>query len=77
MQDIQNIPNPDTEPNDADDDFGSHARIDQDLDNDDVEQVEDADDIPGERNVDNGMEQVPVKDSERTSMEDVPEVGHH
>ncbi len=42
MQDVQNIPNPDVEPNDADEEFGSHSQVEQDLDNDDIEQVDDA-----------------------------------
>ncbi|CAN5281235.1 hypothetical protein BH20ACI1_BH20ACI1_17190 [soil metagenome] len=37
MQDVQNIPLPDTNPTTRDDDFGSHSAIDIDLDNEDIE----------------------------------------
>ena len=77
MQDIQNIPNPDVEPNDADEDFGSHAQIEQDLDNDDIEQVDDDSDIPQTRDADNGIEQIPGERNDRTSTEQTPDVGHH
>ncbi len=77
MQDVQNIPNPDVEPNDADEEFGSHSQVEQDLDNDDIEQVDDADDIPQERDVDNGIEQIPNDKNDRTSTEQIPDVGHH
>ncbi|MDQ3087434.1 MAG: hypothetical protein M3Q78_02420 [Acidobacteriota bacterium] len=36
MQDIQNIPPPDVNPTERDEDFGSHSDIDQDLDNDEA-----------------------------------------
>lgn len=36
MQDIQNIPPPDVNPTERDDDFSSHSDIEQDLDNDEA-----------------------------------------
>lgn len=35
MQDVQNIPPPDVNPSERDDDFGNHSDIKQDLDNED------------------------------------------
>lgn len=58
MQDVQNIPNPDVEPNDTNDDFGSHSAIEQELDNDDIEQVDDEEGILKERDADTGIEQI-------------------
>lgn len=34
MQDVQNIPPPDVNPTEREDDFGNHSDIKQDLDND-------------------------------------------
>ena len=36
MQDVQNIPPPDANPTERDDDFGNHSDIEQDLDNDET-----------------------------------------
>jgi hypothetical protein len=39
MQDVQNIPPPDVNPTERDDDFGSHSDIEQDLDYEDDETI--------------------------------------
>lgn len=75
MQDIQNIPNPDVEPNDADDEFGSHSAIEQNLDNDDIEQVDDAEDIAKKRDADPGIEQIPTGEEREPGIEQAPDVG--
>lgn len=37
MQDVQNIPNPDVNSTETEEDFGSHSDIEQDLEGDDLE----------------------------------------
>jgi hypothetical protein len=37
MQDVQNIPNPDVNSTETNDDFGSHSDVEQDLDQTDIE----------------------------------------
>ncbi|MBA3634217.1 MAG: hypothetical protein H0W58_15615 [Acidobacteria bacterium] len=46
MQDVQNIPPPDTNSTERDDDFGSHSAVEQDLDNDDIEQPDEEIPVP-------------------------------
>ncbi len=46
MQDVQNIPPPDTNPTRRDDDFGSHSAIDIDLDNEDIEKPDEPIPVP-------------------------------
>ncbi len=58
MQDIQNIPNPDVNSNEANEDFGSHSDIEQNLDNE-SDDIESPDDDLEERDVKKGIEQVP------------------
>lgn len=57
MQDVQNIPNPDVNSNEANEDFGSHSSVEQDLENEDIEQIDDSD--THEREVEPGVEQKP------------------
>ena len=37
MQDVQNIPNPDVNSTETNDDFGSHSAVEQELDQTDIE----------------------------------------
>jgi hypothetical protein len=46
MQDVQNIPPPDVNSTERDDDFGSHSTIEQDLDNEDIEQPNETIPVP-------------------------------
>lgn len=46
MQDVQNIPPPDTNPTTRDDDFGNHSAIDIDLDNEEVEKPNESIPVP-------------------------------
>ncbi|MBA2493505.1 MAG: hypothetical protein H0V31_02270 [Acidobacteria bacterium] len=46
MQDVQNIPPPDVNSTERDDDFGSHSAIEQDLDNEDIEQPNETIPVP-------------------------------
>ena len=46
MQDVQNIPPPDTTPTTSDDDFGSHSAVDIDLDNEEVEKPNESIPLP-------------------------------
>lgn len=71
MQDVQNIPVPDSDSNEPNEGFGSHSEIREDVDNEDVEQVEDADDIANKSDVPTGFEQVPRDESERSDMEQI------
>ncbi len=43
MQDVQNIPNPDVNSPEQDDDFGSHSEVDR---NNDIEQPDDTIPVP-------------------------------
>lgn len=76
MQDVQNIPAPDTDTSETNDDFGSHGDIEQDLDNEDVTPNYDAEDIPKERDAETGVEQVP-DDGNAAGIESPPNVNHH
>ncbi|MEO8072354.1 MAG: hypothetical protein ABI686_03815 [Acidobacteriota bacterium] len=46
MQDVQNIPPPDTSSTTRDDDFGSHSAIHIDLDNEEVEKTNESIPLP-------------------------------
>ncbi len=69
MQDVQNIPVPDSDSNEPNEGLGSHSAVREDVDNEHVEQVEDAEDIPSEQNPPTGFEQVPRGGSDRTDIE--------
>ena len=73
MQDVNNIPPPSDDTSEANDDFGSHSDVEQDLDNKDIEQVEDAEDIPQEINPQAGVsDQYPDTGSGRNEGEQDP-----
>lgn len=76
MPDVQNIPAPDSGTSENNDDFGSHGAIEQDLDNEDVESIYDAEDIPKERDPETGIEQLP-EDDNTTGVEQPPNVAPH
>lgn len=65
MQSIQNIPTPDVEPNDVDEDFGSHSQVEQDLDNDENENIENPKDEGVENPQDINRERKPTSDTEQ------------
>lgn len=59
MQGVQNIPAPDTISTNRDDDFGSHSRIDQNLNNDDIEQANEEIPVPPDQNIGAPVEEPP------------------
>lgn len=65
MQDVQNIPPPDTTPTTRDDDFGSHSAIDIDLDNEEVEKPNESIPLPPDK-----QPAAPIK--EPPNMDKVP-----
>ena len=64
MQDVQNIPNPDVNSTERDDDFGSHSDVPSDLPNTDVEQPKDRMPVPPDRQQDAPIEEPPAEDGE-------------
>jgi hypothetical protein len=75
MQDVQNIPNPDVNSTETNDDFGSHSDVEQELDQTDVENPD-----SGERknnDIERENETIPVPpDTEGSSapIEEPPDV---
>ena len=59
MQDVQNIPNPDVDSAESNDDFGSHGAIDQDLDNEDIENPSDKIPVPPDQETGAPVEEPP------------------
>lgn len=74
MQDVQNIPAPDDDTSETNDDFGSHSRVDQDLDNEDIEQPSDAEDIVQEDDPQTGIEQYPDTSGGRGDENQNPDI---
>jgi len=60
MQDVQNIPNPDVNSTQTDDDFGSHS----DYPNTDVEQPKEDIPVPNDRERNAPVEEPPAEDGE-------------
>jgi hypothetical protein len=75
MQDVQNIPNPDVNSTETDEDFGSHSGIEQVPDSDDIENPE-----AGERigsDVEREDETIPVSpdtEPQQAPIEEPPDV---
>lgn len=65
MQDVQNIPPPDVNSTDRDDDFGSHSAVEIDLDNEDIEKPNESIPVPPDQ-----QPAVPVE--EPPNMDKVP-----
>lgn len=61
MQDVQNIPNPDVNSTERDDDFGSHSTVHEDAD---IEQPTDIKPNPADREDDAPVEEPPAEDGE-------------
>ena len=59
MQDVQNIPNPDINSNERDEDFGNHSAVDQDLDNEDVEKPTNEFPVPPDQDIGAPVEEPP------------------
>lgn len=65
MQDVQNIPNPDVNSTERDEDFGSHSAIEQDLDQTDIENPNSG----GSRgDVEGGTENIPVPPDQQPAV---------
>ena len=57
MQDVQNIPPPDVNPNERNDDFDSHSEIEPNHDNEDIEKPDEVIPVPPDQ-----QPVVPIKD---------------
>ncbi|HEY0429783.1 MAG TPA: hypothetical protein VGC76_18515 [Pyrinomonadaceae bacterium] len=57
MQDVQNIPNPDVNSTETNDDFGSHSDVEQELDQTDVENPNNDE---GRSDIENPNNSIPV-----------------
>lgn len=62
MQGIQNIPPPDTNSTDRDNDFGNHSAIDPNLDNEDIENPNESIPLPPDQQPPAPIEEPPDKD---------------
>ncbi len=62
MQDVQNIPIPDVNSTERDDDFGSHSDVEQNPANNDVEREDEAIPVPTDR-----QPAVPIEDPPGTN----------
>lgn len=69
MQDVQNIPVPDSDSNEPNEGLGSHSAVQEDVDNENAAQVDDAEAAPTEQNPPTGFEQVSREESDRTDIE--------
>ena len=63
MQDVQNIPNPDVNSPERDDDFGSHSDVHSDKSNSDIERPTD-NQTPPDRQPNAPIEEPPAEDGE-------------
>lgn len=74
MQDVQNIPNPDVNSTERNDDFGSHSAVEQELDQTDIENPNNE----GSRDIENPNNSIPVPpDTEsRTPVEEPTDVNN-
>jgi len=70
MQDIQNIPNPDVNSPERDDDFGGHSDVEQDRANNDVEREDEAIPVPPDR-----QPSVPIEEPPETNKPPIGEDG--
>lgn len=59
MQDVQNIPPPDTSPTTRDDDFGNHSAIDIDLDSEEIKKPDESIPIPSDQPLPAPVEEPP------------------
>ncbi len=60
MQDVQNIPNPDINSTERNDDFGSHSDVNRDVPNTDVEQPKSNIPVPPDRGANVPIEEPPA-----------------
>jgi hypothetical protein len=67
MQDIQNIPNPDVNSIERDDDFGSHSDVEQNPSNDNTEGEDETVPVPPDRQPSEPIEEPPVSEDEDES----------
>lgn len=69
MQDVQNIPPPDVNSTERDDDFGSHSEINPDWNNQDIEKPNESVPIPSDR-----QPTVPIEEPPNVENEEEPKL---